>query len=52
MFRTCIGKSTNIVQYSALFGKVRIEKLTFLFKICAISIIIINWRNARYFFAI
>ena len=49
MFRTCIGQSTIIFQYRALFGKVGIEKLTFLFKICDIPIIILNWRNARQF---
>ena len=50
MFRTCIRQSPNIFQYRALLGKVRMEMLTF--KFCDISIIIIYWRNARYFFAI
>ena len=47
-----LGLSTNIFQYSALLWKIRVEKLTFLFKISDVYIIIINWRKTTKLFLI
>lgn len=50
IFGICIGQNTNISQWNTLHWNIRIEKLTFLKKVCNETIIIIYWRNTRNFF--
>ena len=49
-FKRISRKFASIVDYSALFSKQVVKDLSFLFEICNVIIIMINWLNTRFFF--
>ena len=48
-FKIISRKFASIVDYSAMFCKKLVKDLTFLFEICNVIIVMINWWNAKYF---
>ena len=47
-FKRISRKLASIVNYSELFSKEIVKDFSFLFEICIVIIIIINWWNTRY----